>query len=369
MPRRKRRPKGSGSVYRVAGKGWCAQRDRPSLDGKRRYERKFFERKDQALAQIAAWEAEQVAPAQPARAADTVHAWCEHWVNAKIGVVTEGTLSFYKRHIEYAIPHIGTVRLAELTSQHIRDMLTALMPSGGEPGLSARSRAHVRTVLRAALTMAVDDGVLPRNPCDAVEPPKVKRYDAYALDDAELQALFAAVAGSRLDAMWRLLADFGMRLDELLSAHWADYHQANRTLRIRGTKNDSERYLSLSDEHVRMLQTHWATLQDERTDNPTWKERGYIFPSEVGTKLLQSNVRRVFKQALRAAKLPTRIRIHDLRHTAATNLIAAGNDIATVQYITGHKDSAVLLEIYSHHQEDRNREAIGKVEQRRRKQG
>ena len=74
-----------------------------------------------------------------------------------------------------------------------------------------------------------------------------------------------------------------------------------------------------------------------------------------------------FKAALARAGLPHRIRIHDLRHTAATNLIAAGVDIATVQYILGHRTSAVLLDIYSHHHADRNRAAVEKVEATRRK--
>ncbi len=72
-----------------------------------------------------------------------------------------------------------------------------------------------------------------------------------------------------------------------------------------------------------------------------------------------------FKAALARAGLPHRIRIHDLRHTAATNLIAAGVNVTTVQYILGHRTSAVLLEIYSHHHSDRDRVAVEKMEAKR----
>lgn len=389
MPRRKRRAKGSGSVYHVAGRGWCAQRElAPAPGGQRRFERRFCGRGREGEAaarrQVARWEAERIALAHHAQAGDTVQAWLNHWIAAKEGTVSPRTLEFYERHADYAIPHIGAIRMLDLQPQDIRAMLLALAPHGDRPGLSPRSRAHVRTVLRQAFQMAVDDGILIRNPADAVEPPKVTKYDSYALNRAELTALFAAVATHRLCAMWHLLADLGPRHDEIISVRWADLDREARTLRIRHTKNGEERYLPLTAEHMALLDAHWGRQQDERSDNPRWREHGYMFPSEVGTKLLQSNVRRAFKDIInhindeeakqaeqegREARtiIPRRVRIHDLRHTAATNLIAAGNDIPTVQYITGHKDSSVLLEIYAHAQADRNRAAVERVEEQRRK--
>lgn len=367
MPRRRRRPKGSGSVYRVKGKGWCAQREGPKKDGKRSYERRFFPTRDQAAAQAAAWEREALARARNPRARDTVHAWCERWLSNKASSVGATTLRFYERHLSYALPYLGETPMGDLEAQDIRDMLAALAPDEDETGLSPQSRKHVLTVLKMALQAAYLDGIIPRNPCATVEAPKVTKYPAYALSDTELAAFLAAVAGTRLAPMWHLLADFGMRLDEMLSVRWADYEQATGRLRIRATKTGTERYLTLTEAHQGRMADWWQALQDERADNPKRREQGYLFPSEAGTKLLQSNVRRAFKDALDRAGLPARIRIHDLRHTAATNLIAAGNDIPTVQYITGHKDSAVLLEIYAHHQEERNRAAVERVEAKRKK--
>lgn len=360
MPRRRRRPKGSGSVYKTAD-GWCAQRERAPRDGKRRYERRFFPTRVGALNQVSAWEREQVALRSHARAGSTAGAWCAHWLASKRDAVAPSTYRFYERHIGYALPHIGHVPLYELSPDHIRATLTALEP------LSPQSRKHVRTVLTMAFKLAVDEGVIARNPCATVAAPKVDKYRAYALADAELAALFAAVAGTRLEPLWHLLADYGMRLDELLSCRWLDYSEVTHKLRIRSTKTSTERHLELTAPHIERLAAWKAALADERADNPRWAEQGYLFPSEVGTKLLQSNVRRAFKDALERAGLPSKIRIHDLRHTAATNLIAAGNDIPTVQYITGHKDTKVLLEIYSHYQQGRDRAAVERVEERRKK--
>lgn len=362
MPRRRRRQKGTGSVYKTID-GWCAQRERPRINGKRRYERRFFATRVEAADQVSAWEREVAARSRHPRATDTVGDWSTYWLAAKRRAVAASTHSFYERHIGYALPHIGAALLFAVDAPDVRAALDAIT------GLSPQSLKHVRTVLSMMFQLAVDEGVIPRNPCATVEAPKVERYRAHALSADELAALFAAVAGTRLEPLWHLLADYGMRLDELLSCRWVDYDVAAGRLRIRGTKNDRDRHLTLTEAHTARLAAWREALAVERADNPKWKEGGYLFPSEVGTKLLQSNVRRAFKDALERAGLPARIRIHDLRHTAATNLIAAGNDIPTVQYITGHKDTQVLLEIYAHYQEEGNQAAVERVEAKRKKRG
>ena len=365
MATRQRRAKGSGSVYRVNGRGWVAQRDRPSADGKRHLERRTFATRAEALGQSADWQREAEALNRHPQAGDTVRAWCQHWLNTKTDAVTLKSLAIYARNLGYATAHIGDVRLYDLTPQHIRETLAALVPSDTTPGLAPRSRASVRSTLRSALQMAVQDGVLDRTPCAAVEVPKVARFEAYALSDTELALLFAVIAGTRLEAFWRFLADLGMRVGELCAARWADYDREKMTLRIRATKTDRERYVPLTGTHRALLDAQWCALQDKRSDNPKWHEHGLLFPSHLGTRLMHQSLQVTFKAALACAGLPHRIRIHDLRHTAATNLIAAGVDIATVQYILGHRTSAVLLEIYSHHHADRDRAAVEKVEEKR----
>lgn len=80
---------------------------------------------------------------------------------------------------------------------------------------------------------------------------------------------------------------------------------------------------------------------------------------------MYDNARREFKATLERAGLPRRIRIHDLRHTAATNLLAAGVDITTVQAITGHASAATLMDTYAHTTVERQRVAVERLEKRR----
>lgn len=360
----KRRAKGAGSVYKVKGRGYIAQRAIAAEDGKRRSERHTFPTKAAALAQVAQWQAEAVALMAHSEAGQTVQSWLTHWLDTKARSVKPATHEFYARHLAYTIPHIGSLRLLDLSAQECRTMLGALADD-----LAPRSCAHMHTVLKQALHLAVNDGVLTRNPMDTVEKPKVTKYQAYALNTTERANFLAYANQTRLGAMWRLLIDFGPRHDEILDRRWSDYNQEKKTLRIQDTKNDRVRYLPLQAEHIALLRAHWERLQIERSDNPKWQERGYLFPSEVGTKLGQDNVRRAFKRLLELAALPHTIRVHDLRHTAATDMLNSGMDIPTVQYITGHRDSGVLLEIYAHSHQERNRTAMERVEATRKSGG
>lgn len=356
----KRRAKGAGSVYKVKGRGYIAQREVTPDGDKRRYERRTYSNKADALRQIADWQTEARALAAHHEAGNTVQSWLTHWLTTKERGVKPSTYEFYERHLAYVVPHLGAVRLLDVTAQQCRSALGVL----GDD-LAPRSCAHIHTVLRQAFQLAVDDGILTKNPMDTVEKPKVTKYRAYALNTTERAAFLAQADTTRLRAMWRLLIDFGPRHDEILDRRWSDYSAENKTLRIQDTKNDRVRFLPLQPEHIALLQAHWKQLQIERSDNPHWKEHGYLFPSEVGTKLGQSNIRRAFKRLLELANLPHTIRVHDLRHTAATDMLTSGMDIPTVQYITGHRDSAVLLEIYAHTHQDRNRSAMEQVEVRR----
>ena len=78
-----------------------------------------------------------------------------------------------------------------------------------------------------------------------------------------------------------------------------------------------------------------------------WQAWGLVFMSEVGTPLDEKNVRRAFYAVLKEAKLP-RIRVHDLRHTCASLLLAQGVPARVVMEVLGHSQIALTLNTYSH---------------------
>ena len=76
-------------------------------------------------------------------------------------------------------------------------------------------------------------------------------------------------------------------------------------------------------------------------------ETGLVFTSSIGTALDERNVRRTFKEILRAAELPD-LRLHDLRHTTATLLLTEGVHPRVVMETLGHSQVSLTLDTYSH---------------------
>jgi integrase len=92
-----------------------------------------------------------------------------------------------------------------------------------------------------------------------------------------------------------------------------------------------------------------------------WKEHGLVFPSNVGTPMWPRNLVRQFKGVLRAAGLPETTRFHDLRHSAATIMLAQGVLLKTVSDILGHTNIRTTANIYGHTDDDQKRSAAERI--------
>ncbi len=110
----------------------------------------------------------------------------------------------------------------------------------------------------------------------------------------------------------------------------------------------SRRTVSIPNILVTRLKEHRkAQLQERLIAGKDWKESGLVFTTTIGTPLHARNVSREFKAMLKSADLPA-IRFHDLRHTAATLLLAQGVDPRTIMETLGHSQISLTLNTYSH---------------------
>ena len=159
----------------------------------------------------------------------------------------------------------------------------------------------------------------------------------------------------------------GVRLGEALAIRWADVSldhataQVTRALQrielpdgkselqfVEPKSDRSYRVLAIPKSVVAMLGKHRAAQNRERlVAGSRWQSEGLVFASTIGTPLDERNVRREFFALLKAAKLP-RMRIHDLRHSYATILLAAGEHPKVVQETLGHSSVQLTLDTYSH---------------------
>ncbi len=131
--------------------------------------------------------------------------------------------------------------------------------------------------------------------------------------------------------------------------------QAGKRLVLQELKTEkSRRTLSLPHVCLDALKAHRKRQLEERLKaGEAWKDTGLVFTTyrklrnSIGTGLAPRNVRRVLDALLTKAKLPS-VRFHDLRHSAASLLIAAGVELVEVSMLLGHSELRVTADLYSH---------------------
>jgi integrase len=172
-----------------------------------------------------------------------------------------------------------------------------------------------------------------------VDPPSVPHSEVkpYSLDEARV--FLKAVRGRRLEARWVIGIALGLRQGEVLGLRWEDVDFDNGTLRVVAQlQRDAEtghlarvdtktarsrRTLPLPESVRRVLYEHRERQNAERLDADAWEEPSLVFTTRLGTPIHPRNDYRSFRELIRQAGL-RQVRIHDLRHTAASVLLAQG---------------------------------------------
>lgn len=268
------------------------------------------------------------------------------------------TLVTYGRDVRRLTNVLGDIPIRNLTPGLIQSAYAALL----EQGFSKRTVEKTHAVLHRAMDQAMHWGLTARNPTALVNPPRPARREMTALSGDQLQQLLQHTAGSQWHPVWVLLGTSGLRLGEALGLHWQDIDLARRRLAVRYAlqrqrgrglvlvppKTPRSRrtiYLSELAQSALNEQRQWQC--DRRSTAKRWSESGLVFTNRTGGGLEQGVVERALIQALATAGLP-RVRVHDLRHTTASVLLAAGTHPKVVQDLLGHSTITLTLDTYSH---------------------
>jgi integrase len=208
------------------------------------------------------------------------------------------------------------------------------------------------------MARAVALEIAPRNPVQHVEVPRVVKREMSFLTSKQLAKLFEAAAGDRFEALPILLATAGLRIGEARALTWADVDFQKRTVdvtktaqeaagavKIVGTKTAAgRRTVAIGAATVRALRKRKQLAKGEGFDAPA----DPVFPSRTGTTMRLSNLhRRWWAPLLVKAKLE-RIRLHDLRHSAASLSLLAGASAKVVADKLGHTNPAFTMRTYQH---------------------
>ena len=269
------------------------------------------------------------------------------------------TVSSYRDTVRlHLTPTLGRYQLAKLTPAHVQ----ALLREKEAAGLSPRSVAYIRTVLRVALNRALKWGLVHQNVAALTDPPRRVHSERHPLTPDQARTLLAAAEGERLEALYRVALALGLRLGEALGLRWEDVDLDTGSLRVRFALQRIDGKLTLKEpktEQSRRTLTMPPSLTialrahrdrqafEQATAGDTWRANGLVFTNTIGGPLEPSNVLKGLKKLLDRAGLPPQ-RFHDLRHCAASLLLAQGVPARVVMDILGHTQMATTMDLYSH---------------------
>jgi integrase len=289
----------------------------------------------------------------------------------------------YERYREavymHIIPSLGHYQLQKLTAQQVQ----ALYTKKADEGLAPATIIYYHSVLHNALDMAVKWGLVSRNVCDLVSPPRKQRFEIQPLTVEQMQKLLTTVYGHKWEALFTLALATGMRRGELLGLKWQDINFAVGVLQVRRVLSrvptnmperehvyveaepktqKSRRSVMIAPFALEALKKHRdGQLEAKLKAGAFWQEYDYVFCTLHGTHLNPNHVVEEFKKLLNRARLPN-IRFHDLRHSAATLLLSLGVHPKVVQELLGHSQISMTMDVYSHVLPGMQQDAMSKLD-------
>lgn len=299
----------------------------------------------------------------------TVAEYLEAWLSNLD--VKPKTLAMYRYNVErYIVPALGAVQLQALRPRHVSRLHGDLSATPGRGGtaLGYATVSSVHRTLRAALTVAISEGILTRNVAvDAGAPRRPRgntaRAESRALSLAELRSFLRVATRHRLGALFVLTANTGARRGEMLYLRWSHLDLDNGQVTIEGsrglvdnkpmegpTKTGTPRRVSIGRHVVdAMIEHREAQLAERALAGDRWlgAEDGYVFCRGDGRPIHPDTPSKLMRDFAEAAGV-RRVRFHDLRHTHASLLLAGGLAPHVVGGRLGHANPTTTMSIYAH---------------------
>lgn len=284
------------------------------------------------------------------------------------------TLLRYRQLLEkHTLPTLGKVKLSKLGPQHLQRLYNTKLAEGMAP----RTVGHLHRCLHVALETALRWGYVSRNVCDLVDPPRVAKTEQQVFSIAQARRFLEVIQGDPLEAYYILALTTGLRAGELRALKWEAVDFEQQTVSVHRSVRrvykmgwvESEPKTKSGWRMVPLIQPAIAALKSHRTKQlelrlqtgPLWQDSGRIFTNSVGKPLEDSNIaRRSLRPLLEKAGLP-QIRFHDLRHSAATTLLALGVEMRVISALLGHSGIAITADLYTHVLSETTKEAVNRL--------
>ncbi|MGA2970173.1 MAG: tyrosine-type recombinase/integrase [Acidimicrobiales bacterium] len=255
----------------------------------------------------------------------------------------------------HIIPVLGRKLVVKLTAADVDRLISQKMDSG----LSVSSVQRIRFVLAQAIDQGIRWGSISRNVARLSRAPKAQRSEGRTLTPAEARVLLEALKGHRNEVLYSLMLATGMRRGEALGLQWRDFDELSGTVSIRrqlkregGVLVTSDTKTARSRRSVNLPARMVATLVNhkqfkvEQIDSSRLPTE-FVFTSSVGTPLDPRNLNREFHDICEKAGLG-HWHPHELRHSAASLMLAEGVKLQVVSEVLGHSSIRMTADVYGH---------------------
>jgi integrase len=402
-----RRGRGEGTISQRTNGRWMAQVDLGWQDGRRHRKSVYGVTRHEVATKLQrllrAVQQGFVVSDERQTIAHVLARWLDHKksrLRARVWLTYEQTVRLH------VVPGLGKIPLARLKV----DQVEAWFDHHQANGATARTIRYARAVLRVALNKALKAGLVAQNAAALADPPTHVPRKIQPLTPVEARTLLDVARRHRQGAIVSVGMALGLRLGEALGLQWADIDFKAGTLAVKRALERSggdaaarrdlavrrravhQRFVAAAPhsvarqrlrEECRALRDQWRAvrtvlrtteLKTERSARTlslppvvlaalkshhvqqraewlaagcAWPESVFVFCTPIGTPVDPRNATRDFHAMRREAGLET-TRFHDLRHTAATLLLAMGVDPRTIMHTLGHSQISLTMNTYTH---------------------
>lgn len=280
----------------------------------------------------------------------------------KSGTITTNSQKDYEIAIRLHLkPAIGSVPIQRLEPAKIQ----ALYDLWHIEGKSERTVQRCHSILNQALSQAMQWGTVQRNVTSAVSKPRTRKKERHTWTADGVSRFIDVAKDDSRAPLWHLLALEGMRRGEALGLYWRDVNWERGTVHLQRTvvpdrlnkgkamlldrtkTNAGARTVRLTEETLAALKSHSKAQLERRIAAESWANEDLVIATSIGTLVHPDNVTRSFERLVLMAGV-RRIRVHDMRHTAATLLLLAGENVKAVSERLGHASITITMDLYQH---------------------
>ena len=289
------------------------------------------------------------------------------WLEIAKGRLAVATYSSYAVMINKPIgPYFRqrNLTLRELEARHLQmfysEMLRKVKPN---------TVIHYHAIIHSALKYAVKTDMLAQNVADKVDRAKKNSFQPVFLSAEEMQKMFEALRGTKLELPVLVAAFYGFRRGEVLGLKWdaIDFERGTisvirtvTTITVDGKQTEIEQQSAKTKSSLRTLpligsfREYFLQVKEAQELNKqvcgncyNYEYDGFVFVDELGERMRANYLTSTFPKFLEDHGL-RRMRFHDLRHTHASTLLANGIDAVAVASRMGHEDASTTLRVYAH---------------------